>query len=150
MKFFYFFIFLFNLVTCYDGDPIQSYYGTIVGTKITVLGEEMTEYLGIPYAQIPMHSWRFQPPHELNKDQFNGTYYAVFKSEGCPQNIRVMGFDGYDASNPKNGTDENCLKLNMWVPKDQQNMPVIVFFHGGSWTVRTGSADKFNGSVLAL
>ncbi|CEF61689.1 Acetylcholinesterase, partial [Strongyloides ratti] len=149
MKFFKFFIFLFSIVTCYSGDPIETYYGTIVGTKITVLGEEMTEYLGIPYSQIPMHSWRFQPPHELNKDQFNGTYYAVHQGKGCPQHTRIMGFEGYDSLNPKE-IDENCLKFNMWVPKDEGNMPVIVFFHGGSWTVRTGSIDRFNGSVLAL
>ncbi|CEF71299.1 Acetylcholinesterase [Strongyloides ratti] len=150
MKFFYYLIFLFNFVTCETGDIIETYYGPIAGQKITVLGEEMTEYLGIPYAQQPTHFWRFQPPYELEKNRFNTTYYAVHKGEGCPQLIREMGFEGYDASNPKNGTDENCLKLNMWVPKDGTNMPVIVFFHGGSWTVRTGSADKFNGSVLAL
>ncbi|CEF71301.1 Acetylcholinesterase [Strongyloides ratti] len=150
MKFFHFFIFLFNLVTCETGDLIETYYGTIAGQKITVLGEEMTEYLGIPYAYPPTHFYRFHPPYELEEKRLNGTYYAVHKSEGCPQIIREMGFDGYDASNPKNGTDENCLKFNMWVPKGKKNMPVIVFFHGGSWTVRTGSADKFNGSVLAL
>uniref|UniRef100_A0A0N5BHL9 Acetylcholinesterase n=1 Tax=Strongyloides papillosus TaxID=174720 RepID=A0A0N5BHL9_STREA len=40
--------------------------------------------------------------------------------------------------------------FNMWVPNGGENMSVIVFFHGGSWTVRTASVDKFNGSVLAL
>ncbi|CEF61701.1 Acetylcholinesterase, partial [Strongyloides ratti] len=150
MKLSNFLIFIINFVTYWRGNGINTYFGEIVGQNITVLDEEITEYLGIPYAQQPTHFWRFQPPHELEKNRFNVTYNAVHKGEGCPQNIRVMGFEGYDASNPKNGTDESCLNLNMWVPNNEEKMPVIVFFHGGSWTVRTGSADKFNGSVLAL
>ncbi|CEF71296.1 Acetylcholinesterase [Strongyloides ratti] len=146
-----FLIFLINLAICWSGNGIKTYYGEIVGETITVLGEEMTEYLGIPYAQQPTYFWRFQKPYELEKDRFNETniFYAVHQGKGCPQHIRVMNFEGYDSLNPKE-TEESCLKLNMWVPKGEENMPVIVFFHGGSWTVRTGSIDRFNGSVLAL
>ncbi|CEF71293.1 Acetylcholinesterase [Strongyloides ratti] len=149
MKIFYQLFLLFCSVTCYDGDPIKTYYGTIAGTKKTILGEEMTEYLGIPYAQAPTTFYRFQKPYELEKDRFKETYNALHKGKACPQHIRVMGFEGYDSLNPTE-YDENCLKLNMWVPNNDEKMPVIVFFHGGSWTVRTGNADKFDGSVLAL
>ncbi|CEF71303.1 Acetylcholinesterase [Strongyloides ratti] len=151
MKLSNFLIFLINLGTCWKGNGIKTYFGDIIGHDITVLGEKMTEYLGIPYAQSPTEFYRFKPPFELEKDRFigNNTFHASHEAVACPQNIRTMGFDGYDASNPKT-YNESCLRLNMWVPKGETNMPVIVFFHGGSWTVRTGSADKFNGSVLAL
>uniref|UniRef100_A0A0K0EB38 Acetylcholinesterase n=1 Tax=Strongyloides stercoralis TaxID=6248 RepID=A0A0K0EB38_STRER len=110
----------------------------------------MTEYLGIPYANPPTHYYRFDKPHEFYKDRINKTYYALDQGDACPQIIRVMNFSGYDDSNPTNGTNENCLKLNMWVPESKDKMSVLVFFHGGSWTVGSGSIDKFNGSVLAL
>uniref|UniRef100_A0AAF5DPN0 Carboxylesterase type B domain-containing protein n=1 Tax=Strongyloides stercoralis TaxID=6248 RepID=A0AAF5DPN0_STRER len=110
----------------------------------------MTEYLGVPYANPPIGPYRFVAPTELIENRTNETYYAVHLADACPQIIRIMNFSGYDSSNPKNGTTESCLKLNMWVPENNETMPVLVFFHGGSWTVRTGSVDKFNGSVLAL
>uniref|UniRef100_A0AAF5DR20 Carboxylesterase type B domain-containing protein n=1 Tax=Strongyloides stercoralis TaxID=6248 RepID=A0AAF5DR20_STRER len=150
MIIFFFLIFLITPISCYDGPKIRTYYGKFVGKKITVLGEKMTEYLGIPYAFPPIGPLRFKKPREINKNHFKKTYFAVHQGDACPQIIRVMNFSGYDDSNPTNGNNENCLKLNMWVPKSKKKMPVLVFFHGGSWTVRSGSVDKFNGSVLAL
>uniref|UniRef100_A0A0K0EA60 COesterase domain-containing protein n=1 Tax=Strongyloides stercoralis TaxID=6248 RepID=A0A0K0EA60_STRER len=146
----YFLTLLIASVSCYSGPNITTYYGNITGTNITVLGENMTEYLGVPYANPPIGPYRFKEPTELQQNRINGTYFAVHQGDACPQIIKVMNFSGYDDSNPKNGTDENCLKLNMWVPESKEQMPVLVFFHGGSWTVRTGFTDKFNGSVLAL
>uniref|UniRef100_A0A0N5CDL2 Carboxylic ester hydrolase n=1 Tax=Strongyloides papillosus TaxID=174720 RepID=A0A0N5CDL2_STREA len=114
-----------------------------------VLGQKITEYLGVPYAYPPIGAYRFKPPQTLDRKYWNGTYFAVELPPACPQIIRTMGFSGYDDLNPKS-VDENCLKFNMWVPKSNKKKPIIVFLHGGSWTVRTASTDKFNGSVLAL
>ncbi|CEF71289.1 Carboxylesterase, type B domain-containing protein [Strongyloides ratti] len=150
MKLSIFLIFLINLATCWKKNEIDTYYGKIVGFDVTVLDEKVTQFLGVPYAQSPTIFYRFKQPYELEQNRFKKQpYFAVHKALGCPQHTRIMGFEGYDSLNPKE-TSENCLRLNMWVPKNGEKMPVIVFFHGGSWTVRTGSADKFNGSVLAL
>uniref|UniRef100_A0A0N5BIU5 Carboxylic ester hydrolase n=1 Tax=Strongyloides papillosus TaxID=174720 RepID=A0A0N5BIU5_STREA len=148
------FILLFSITKtlCYSGPNITFGNSTLQGTNITVLNDSMTEYLGVPYARPPIAYYRFEPPIELNDTLYwNGTYPAIHLADACPQIIRMMNFSGYDDANPKN-TSESCLKFNMWVPKanDDEKMPVIVFFHGGSWTVRTASVDKFNGSVLAL
>uniref|UniRef100_A0A0K0EB39 Acetylcholinesterase n=2 Tax=Strongyloides stercoralis TaxID=6248 RepID=A0A0K0EB39_STRER len=150
MIIFFFLTFLINSASCYSEPNITTYYGNITGTNITVLGKKMTEYLGIPYAFPPIGNLRFKEPLEINHNHFNTTYFAVHLASACPQIIRVMNFSGYDDLNPTNGTSENCLKLNMWVPESNTSMPVLVFFHGGSWTVGSGSVDKFNGSVLAL
>uniref|UniRef100_A0A0K0FSX9 Acetylcholinesterase (inferred by orthology to a zebrafish protein) n=1 Tax=Strongyloides venezuelensis TaxID=75913 RepID=A0A0K0FSX9_STRVS len=150
MLFFILLIFI-TKAFCYDGPKIKFGKGTLRGKNIKVLGVKITEYLGVPYAHPPIGFYRFAPPCEFQNDHYwNGIYNAVYLADACPQIIRVLNFSGYDSANPTNGTVESCLKFNMWVPKDKQNMPVIVFFHGGSWTVRTASADKFNGSVLAL
>ncbi|CEF70611.1 Acetylcholinesterase [Strongyloides ratti] len=130
-------------------DKVETPYGNISGTEINVLGEKITEYLGVPYAYPPKNNYRFKKPVELKKPSWNGTYNAITLANACPQIVRFMNFSGYDASNPKNATNEECLQFNMWVPKGK-NLPVLVFFHGGSWTLRTASVDKFNGSVLAL
>lgn len=113
------------------------------------MSKPVTAYLGVPYAGPPTDSYRLRTPSELSKPHWNITYNAVHLVGACPQIIRTMGFAPYDDSNPKNGTNERCLKFNMWVPKDKTNMPVLIFLHGGSFTVRTASVDKFNGSVLA-
>uniref|UniRef100_A0A0K0FDR2 Acetylcholinesterase (inferred by orthology to a zebrafish protein) n=1 Tax=Strongyloides venezuelensis TaxID=75913 RepID=A0A0K0FDR2_STRVS len=136
---------------CHNGTEIKFGNGTLKGMNLNVLGKDMDVYFGVPYARPPIGFYRFASPCEFQNDHYwNGTYNAVHLADACPQIIRVMNFSGYDSANPTNGTIESCLKFNMWVPKGEKNMPVIIFFHGGSWTVRTASADKFNGSVLAL
>uniref|UniRef100_A0A0N5BSY8 COesterase domain-containing protein n=1 Tax=Strongyloides papillosus TaxID=174720 RepID=A0A0N5BSY8_STREA len=150
MKLFLILLFSITKTLCYSGPNITFGRAILQGKNITVLGENMTEYLGVPYAHPPIDFYRFAPPCEFNDTVYwNNTYYAVHLADACPQIIRMMNFSGYDDANPKNSS-ESCLKFNMWVPNGGENMSVIVFFHGGSWTVRTASVDKFNGSVLAL
>ncbi len=48
--------------------------------------------------------------------------------------------------------DENCLYLNVWVPKGTApgaGLPVMVYIHGGAFVSGYGSAKLFDGSALA-
>ncbi len=44
---------------------------------------------------------------------------------------------------------EDCLYLNIWTSSEQQNKPVMVWFHGGSHTSGMGHDTIFDGTNLA-
>jgi len=45
---------------------------------------------------------------------------------------------------------EDCLNLNLWTPgRDHARRPVMVWIHGGGFTIGAGSQEIYDGSVLA-
>ena len=45
---------------------------------------------------------------------------------------------------------ENCLNLNLWTPGlDGARRPVMVWIHGGGFTIGAGSQEIYDGSILA-
>ena len=45
---------------------------------------------------------------------------------------------------------EDCLTLNVWTPAlDGKRRPVMVWIHGGAFTIGSGSQSLYDGSVLA-
>jgi para-nitrobenzyl esterase len=43
-----------------------------------------------------------------------------------------------------------CLTLNVWIPPDARNLPVLVWFPGGSFIIGASSQPVYDGSLLAL
>src|ERR1700733_1500361 len=81
-------------------------------------------FLGVPYAAPPIGDLRWQPPQP--PDAWTGTRKAVQFSPACPQLPAAW------LPYPK--WSEDCLYLNVWTPtlSSEAQLPVIVFFHGGS------------------
>ena len=81
-------------------------------------------FLGVPYAAPPVGKLRWEPPQPSYP--WSGTRRAVQFGPACPQ-LRA-GWLPYPV------WSENCLYLNIWTPKLSlhANLPVIVYFHGGS------------------
>uniref|UniRef100_A0A0N5BS68 COesterase domain-containing protein n=1 Tax=Strongyloides papillosus TaxID=174720 RepID=A0A0N5BS68_STREA len=102
MKLFLILLFSITKTLCYSGPNITFGNAILQGKNITVLGEKITEYLGVPYAHPPLDFYRFEPPAEFDKTYWKSTYNAVHLADACPQIIRKMGFKGYDDANPKN------------------------------------------------
>src|SRR5258707_1550628 len=47
-------------------------------------------------------------------------------------------------------TDEHdCLTLNVWAPASDQPLPVLVWFHGGSFVIGASSQPVYDGALLA-
>lgn len=99
--------------------------GKIVGRVGNASGT-VEEYLGIPYAAPPVGElrWRAPAPHRSWRDS-GEVWNATYPRSQCPQAT---------SSGDVNG-DEDCLYLNIYVPKTPalELYPVMIFFHPGSF-----------------
>ncbi|KAI8914451.1 Carboxylesterase family-domain-containing protein [Gorgonomyces haynaldii] len=99
-----------------------------------ILGQGWVSYLGIPYANAS----RWAAPQLLKPvSQIADNCPQVCLEIGpyCPQSI-----------------SEDCLYLNVWMPDSQDKTikyPVVVFVHGGSFKVGSGSLQATQGGPLA-
>jgi para-nitrobenzyl esterase len=110
---------------------------------------------GIPYAQPPVGALRWQPPQE--PAPWTSARLATEFGPACAQYGRIYGpgannrYDETIATTLNQAVgQEDCLYLNVWRPAHpQENLPVIVFFHGGS-NVSGYTADPvYDGAALA-
>jgi para-nitrobenzyl esterase len=98
--------------------------------------------LGIPYA----HADRFQSPvlapfdAARSYDRFGPSAPQPLDS---PLGSIVPGMR-------VRATDEHaCLTLNVWSPDDADALPVLVWFHGGSFLIGASSQPVYDGTLLA-
>lgn len=120
--------------------------GNIIGTP-THYG---AVFRGVRYAKAN----RFELPEEIL--EWEGDYSALEFGACCPQ---MRAYCNEAEKNPyyhrefREGSkflySEDCLFLNLYVPKDAQNCPVIVFIHGGSFTGGSGNEKPFDGGKYA-
>uniref|UniRef100_A0A0N4Z6D4 COesterase domain-containing protein n=1 Tax=Parastrongyloides trichosuri TaxID=131310 RepID=A0A0N4Z6D4_PARTI len=108
---------------------------------------KVDEYLGIPFAKPPIKERRFKAPEEAVEP--TSLFKANYPAATCPQHLFKTNVTALDFWNPPNNISEDCLQLNMWVPKDKVNLPVLVNLCGGEYWRLSASNDIFNGSVLA-
>jgi len=98
--------------------------------------------LGIPYARAA----RFGAPELLPFDAARP--YDTF-GPAAPQPLdsplgEIVPGMGVQA------TDEHaCLTLNVFAPDDARDLPVLVWFHGGSFVIGASSQPVYDGSFLA-
>ena len=112
---------------------------------------------GVPFAAPPIGPLRWREPQAIAA--WAGVREATAPSHPCMQN--VAGTDSFLA--PLAATygvtlnrqtldpSEDCLYLNLWSPnlRPDAQLPVMVWLHGGSNRVGSGSESGYDGSVLA-
>jgi para-nitrobenzyl esterase len=117
----------------------------------------MAVFLGIPYAAPPVAALRWREPQP--PAPWAGVRDATKPGNSCAQSEAGVGafikplaaaygatFDIVPVS-----TSEDCLFLNLWVPDwlHKAHLPVMVWLHGGSNRVGSGTEDSYNGTALA-
>ncbi|OGO44643.1 MAG: hypothetical protein A2Z05_05110 [Chloroflexi bacterium RBG_16_60_22] len=101
-------------------------------------------FRGIPYAAPPVGKLRWRPPQPLKP--WSGVRPAREFGPIAPQNPLA----GSIIPRSEEPQDEDCLFLNVWTPGlDNRRRPVMVWIHGGAFTIGSGSQAMHNGAGLA-
>jgi para-nitrobenzyl esterase len=135
------------------GEARATHLGEVRGSHDIASGT--LAWKGIPYAKPPVGALRWQPPQEPEKWTTARTTTSF--GPACAQYGRIYGPGSNNRYDETIGTtlnqavgSEDCLYLNVWRPATRdENLPVIVFFHGGS-NVSGYTADPvYDGTALA-
>lgn len=128
---------------------IETKYGKISGVE----NDDYTVYKGVPYAKPPVGALRFQKPEKPKP--WEGIYAADHFQPKSIQREPVPGAfytkEFYSHPDFVTETSEDCLYLNLWVPKQKGNekFPVALWVHGGAFMGGAGSNLPFDGREYA-
>jgi para-nitrobenzyl esterase len=113
------------------------------------------QWKGIPFAKAPVKDLRWKPP--VDPDPWSTAIQAKQFANACVQYGRIYGPGANNRYDETIGTtlntsvgSEDCLALNIWRPASgDTNLPVIVFFHGGSNVSGYTADPMYDGANLA-
>ena len=110
---------------------------------------EVSRFLGIPYAAAPVGDLRFVGPRPATP--WTDVRDATRPGPTAPQQVR--DFPGLDVE-PLIGAGwipgDDYLTVNVWTPDAAaQGLPVMVFIHGGAFTLGAGFTPVQDGTAFA-
>ena len=125
---------------------VETLKGKIRGmeTKSTQ-GRPVSAWYGIPYAQPPVGNLRFRHPRPI--DPWEGVLDTMRKPNSCIQIFDTMwpGFGGSEQWNPNTPLSEDCLYLNVVVPRPHpKNAAVLLWIYGGGFWGGTSTLDLYD------
>ena len=137
---------------------INTGYGRIKG----VVNKDNTVrvFAGIPYAKAPIGNLRWKEPQDIEpwtdvKDctKFKPKSYQPEANEITSSLVDIYAQGRWvpDYSNKMiEEMSEDSLYLNIWRPNDyKDNLPVLVYIHGGSLTTGSSAYLDYNGEEMA-
>jgi len=125
------------------GPQVDTTSGRIEGTH----EDDLSVFLGVPYAAPPTGERRFQPPQPVAG--WTGVRPAV---EFGTMAMQLTGGGGRRSAlggGPPVAAGEDCLTLNVWTPGLTGARPVLVWLHGGGYSVGNSSRDLYNGANMS-
>jgi len=127
-------------------DPVRVEQGQLSGTDGINPGVKV--YRGVPYAAPPVGDLRWKPPQPAAK--WTGVREAKDFSKVCMQEPSSQTLVN-KALTPSQAVSEDCLYLNIWTPakSPSEKLPVMVWIHGGGYTMSSGSLVGYDGEHLA-
>jgi len=108
-------------------------------------GRDVSAFYGIPYAQPPIDNLRFRHPRP--NEAWDGIKQTKTMPNTCIQIKDTMwpGFSGSEQWNPNTKLSEDCLYLNVVVPKPHpKNAAVLLWIYGGGFWGGTTTLDLYD------
>ncbi|KAK9779700.1 putative Carboxylesterase [Seiridium cardinale] len=150
------------------GQTVTTSSGPVEG-HVADNSTNVSEYLGIPFAQPPVGELRFQPPVAFHgSETINGTNFgyvcmqvdmfgniphvqkrALGKREGTLTPDALAIIQQYFAGVPL--ISEDCLTLNIWTkPQVGENKKaVLIWIYGGGYSSGNSAVSFYNGKHIA-
>src|SRR6266480_5949943 len=128
------------------GNPIvETRYGKVQGSE----QGSLSVWKGIPFAQPPTGQRRFRAPQP--PEPWTGVLDATKFGPMAPQVQEAPeSMIGADRAVEQRPMSEDCLYLNIWSPgADQEKRPVMVYIHGGAFTLGSASDPWYDGTSFA-
>ncbi len=117
---------------------------TITGKVEGTYEDNLYVFKGIPYAAPPVGDLRWMPPQSVKP--WDGVRPAKEFGAIPPQNELPGGI----IQQIEQKHDEDCLFLNVWTPGlDDGRRPVMVWIHGGAFTMGSGTEINYRNPGLA-
>ena len=117
--------------------------GKIEGTE----EDGLCVFRGVPYAAPPIGELRFRAPQP--PEPWDGVRATQAFSPIAPQVSNPVLEDLLPTPDPPQPQSEDCLYLNIWTPGLSGARPVMVWIHGGAFTIGSGSEQYYDGANLA-
>lgn len=110
------------------------------------MDDDLFVFKGIPYAAAPEGPLRWRAPQPVKPWQTvrDATLFGAASWQNREYCLAVGGGDPGNFS-------EDCLYLNVWTPdiEPMKPLPVMVWLHGGGYTIGAGGLAPYNGKPLA-
>ncbi|MFL6605810.1 MAG: carboxylesterase/lipase family protein [Steroidobacteraceae bacterium] len=124
---------------------VSTRFGPMRGT----VEDGVNVFKGIPYGAPTGGANRFRPPK--TPKPWTAVRDATLFGDRCPQLSGPTGNGAWSSWVEPTHASENCLVLNIWTPGvgDHKRRPVMVWLHGGGYSVSSGASSVFDGTHLA-
>ncbi|CAL1532703.1 unnamed protein product [Lymnaea stagnalis] len=127
--------------------------GPVRGFTTTTNEKKVDVFYGIPFAKPPIGDLRYRQPEPIVRRGY--TLNATKLPNSCIQiNDEFFGdFSGATMWNANTPTSEDCLYLNVWVPRTNppyKDKAVMVWIYGGAFYSGSSTLDIYMAHHLAV
>ena len=128
--------------------PLNPIVSTRTGKVEGLRRRGVRVFRGIPFAEAPRGSLRFQAP--VPPKPWAGLHSGRHFGPAAPQLPPAMLLVRRAISASAAQQSQDCLYLNVWTPgADNRRRPVMVWLHGGAFVLGSGSSGMYSGAQLA-
>ena len=131
---------------------VETNKGLLRGITMTaVTGRQVDAWLGVPFAKPPVGPLRFKHPQPMHRWHDVRDAHELPNSCWQTEDTYFGDFEGSSMWNANTPMNEDCLYLNVVVPRPRPARPaaVMVWIFGGGFYSGTSTLDVYDPKILA-